>query len=177
MLSFISVLSFSFWCTAGAGLLAFASKKEYKFIAYLVFAEFAISKLAYTYLLLDFRAENSGVIYLIYIIIQCSILGLMNLFQTHKIIAVLIFANLSYNLFTVLQHIGIFMYIPLTDIFINFHLHFKTIVRTIMILELIYLLGITSYVGNYIRKHAFLDVNYIDDLFFIRRRLFVGNMA
>ena len=168
---------FSVWCTTIAGFLAIISAKQYKFIAYAVFAEFALSKLTYIYLFKDFRDENSGFIYLCYIMIQCMILGIMTTFQTHKIIALLIFINLSYNLCTTLQHIGIFMYIPFTSIFIDFHDNFKVFVRTIMILELTYLAWISAYVGNYIRKYTFLDINYIDDLFFIRRRLFVGNIS
>jgi len=158
---------FSLICTLVAVSLAAISAKQYRFIAYLVAIEFALHLIAYNYLFLDFRSNNSSGIYFIYILIQVNVLWIMYKNQTHFIIAGLIFINLTYNFLTILQHLG------LTSI--NFHDQYILIARTIMILELIYLLGITSYVGNYIRKHTFLDINYIDNLFFIRRRLFVGN--
>ncbi len=160
---------FSLTCTVAAGLLAAFSYKKYKFIAWLVAIEFALHFITYNYLFLDFRANNSAAIYLFYIIIQVVILDIMYNSQTHLIIAILIFSNLAYNFFTILQHIG------LTSI--NFHGPYVIVVRTIMVLELLYLLGITTYVGHYLRKHGTANIDHIDNLFHVRRWFPFGNLA
>lgn len=160
---------FSLICTLIAVSLAAISIKQYRFIAYLVAIEFALHLITYNYLFLEFRSNHSSFIYFLYILIQVNVLWIMYRNQTHFIIAALIFINLTYNFLTIIQHTGFTL--------INFHDPYILVARTIMILELIYLLGITSYVGNYIRKHKILDINRIDNLFFIRRRLFVGDLA
>jgi len=154
-------------CTLAAGFLAVISFKEYRFIAFLVFFEFSLHLVTYNYILLDIRSDNSSIIYLLYTIIQCLLLGIMNKFQVHRVIGILIFINLSYNFFTTLQHLGIFMYFGKTHL--NFHAYYKSIIGTIMILELFYLVGITSYVWTHFRKYKFLDINYIDNIFLVSR--------
>lgn len=160
---------FSLICTMVAGFLATISHKQYRFIAFLVFVEFALHFIIYNTLFLEFRADHSSAIYMFYSIIQVGVLYVMYKNETHFSIAALIFANLVYNFFTILQHLSITS--------INFHDSYQLIARCIMILELLYLLRITIYVENYARKHKSVDTNYIDHMFFIRRRLSAGDIS
>ena len=160
---------FDLICIMVAGFLATISHKQYRLVAFLVFVEFALHFIVFNTLLLDLRAGNSSVIYVLYSIIQVSILGIMYKNQIHFYIALLIFANLTYNFLTILQHLLIAPF--------DFHGSYKLIVGCIMTLELLYLLRITIYVENYGRKHGFININYIDRLFFIRRRFFDGDLA
>ena len=68
----------------------------------------------------------------------------------------LVFINLGYNVLTVSQYL-ITTY--------DFYALYYNFVGSIMVLELIYLAGITVYVSNYRRKYGFVNTSSIDKLF------------
>lgn len=159
---------FGLVCTMAAGILAVCTVRQYRFIALVVFVEFSLHKIAYQYGIIDTQAFNSSLLFAVYMIINTAALAAMYLVQTHRIIAILIFANLTYNFLSVLN----FIFIKSID----FYSSFSYVVGVIMILELLYLLGITTYVTK-LRRRGVLDIDHIDHLFFIRRRFYIGDMA
>lgn len=163
------IIEFDSICVIAVGLLAAISIEKYRFISGLILLEFLLHFLVYEFLFLDFRSMNSSVIYLFYIIIQALVLGLMYINQVHFIIAFLIFIDLIYNFCTVLQH--------LTITAIPFHDSYQLFARSIMMLEILYLLGITFYVRSSHRTNGFINITDIDNLFFIRRRLYNRNFV
>jgi len=128
----------------------------------LVALEFVMHKITYNYFFLELRSDNSGLIYVLYILIQVSVLLFMYMRQTHFVIAALIFLNLVYNFLTVLQHLNI------TGI--NFHNSYSYVISSIMILELLYLLGINIYVSAYLRRNRYFDIDALDSLILVWRR-------
>lgn len=152
---------FDYICIVVAFILARYSSREYRAIAYLLFAEFFLHQLAYIIGIQITDLLNPKAIYLAYIIIEALIIGAMIFIQAHLIIINLIFINLGYNVLTILQY-----YIPTY----NFFELFKLFVGVLMLLELIYLAGITGYVKNYRRKWGFINTNHIDKLFCVYRR-------
>jgi len=167
---------FNAFCILIVGLLASYASKEYKLVSVLMFLEFMGHEIAAQFGLIETRLLNPVLIYLVYMIIQASVLGTMFTFQLHPILALFIFINLAYNFCVTLQHIGVFLY-WIDGTFINFHKSWKLMANLIMSLEVLYLLGINTYVRNYTRKYKLLDIDYIDNLFCIRRRIFNGDMA
>ena len=163
-------------CILAVGLIAAYSTKEYKLVSVIMFLEFMLHEIAAQGGLIETRILNPVLIYLVYMMIQTGVLFAMFLFQLHPVLALIVFINLSYNFFTILQHVGLFFYWP-NGSYIDFHGGYRDFAQMIMLLELIYLLGITAYVGNYVRKHKFLDIDRIDRMFFIRRRFFDGDLA
>ena len=153
---------FDLICPFAAICLAAFSQKQYRFIALLVAFEFILHNLTYSYLFLDIRSNNSGLIYVLYMGIQAFVLWIMYMRQTHFIIAGLIFLNLVYNFFLVLQ----FTHITGVD----FYAYKSMVIMSIMVLELLYLLGITTYVSVYLKRNGYLDIDDIDSLFLIFRR-------
>ena len=162
-------LDFDLICVLAVGFFAAISIEKYRFISGLIFFEFLLHFIAYEFLFLDFRLSNSSAIYLFYIIIQAFVLGFMYLNQVHFIIAFLVFVDLIYNFCTVLQH--------LTITTIPFHDSYQLFARSIMMLEILYLLGMTFYVRSSHRKNGFINITDIDNLFFIRRRLYNRNFV
>lgn len=148
--------------TLAAFVLAAFSCKQYRYTSLLVAIEFAMHLITYNYLFLELRSENSSVIYVLYAFIQATILLFMYIKQTHFIIAALIFFNLFYNFLTVLQHLG--------HTNVNFHDPYVLVARTIMILELFYLLGTNIYVSAYLRRNRYFDIDALDSLILVWRR-------
>ncbi len=148
--------------TLAALTLAAFSAKQYRFIAILVACEFALGLIVYNHLFLELRSENSGLIYVLYAVIEVIFLLVMYMKQTHFMIAVLIFFNLIYNFLTVLQHIGITT--------VNFHDPYAYVIGSIMTLELLYLLGVNIYVSAYLRKNGYFDIDDLDSLLLVWRR-------
>ena len=160
---------FAVICPIAALILAAFSHPKYRFIAFVVVFEFAMSKIAYNYFFLESRAENSSLIYVLYSLIQVSVLFIMYMKQTHFIIAALVFLNLVYNFLTILQHLHITQ--------INFHDPYQYVVGTIMIMELLYLLGTNIYVSNYLRRNGYLDIDALDSLLLVWRRPINGHLV
>ena len=142
--------------------LAAFSHPKYRFIAILIAIEFIMHKITYNYLFLDIRANNSGLIYVLYMFVQAAVLLIMYMRQTHFIIAGLIFISLTYYFITTLQ------YIHITDV--DFYAYKSIVIRAIMILELLYLLGINIYVSAYLRRNGYLDIDAIDSFILVWRR-------
>ena len=159
---------FSLACIMVAGALAAYAVEEYKFIAVVVFMEFILHEIAHQYGIIDTQAFNSSLLFAVYMIINTVALAAMYLVQTHKVIAILIFANLVYNFLSVLN------YIFVKSMF--FYNSFSYVVGVIMFLELLYLLRINQYVAE-LKRSGTVDFDNIDRLFFIRRRIPVGNMG
>lgn len=145
---------FTLGSTIAAIFLAALSHKHYRFIALLVAFEFIAHKITYHYFFLELRSENSSLIYVLYIFIQASALLFMYIRQTHFMISLLVFSNLFYNFFMVLQ------FIHITEI--DFYKYKAFVIRPIMILELLYLAGVSSYFTNFLKKHRYPDIDYID---------------
>jgi len=151
---------FTYICILIAVLLAAFSIKEYRFISLVVALEFALHKLSYNFVFLDFRSENGWLIYIMYALIQlCAMFTLYKL-RSHFVIVGLLFINMVYNLSTAL---GYFY-----EEFIHIYYIYPYFVGTIMIFELFYLGLLNRYVINYRRKHGRLDFDYIDSVFRVR---------
>jgi len=153
----------------GAICLAAFSHKKYRFTAILVAIEFVLTWLAYEYVLIELRSKNPAIIYVLYIFIQTLVLTFMYAKQTHFIIAGLIFSNLVYYYLTILQFVNITS--------VNFYGYKDVVVSTIMILELIYLLGITTYVSQFLKRNGYIDIDTIDSFFLVRRRRHGWNLV
>jgi len=147
-------------CLFIAGFLAVRSVKRYRFIAWAVFIEFALHKIVYLYLFLDFRSENKWFIYLMYVSIQIPIMALLWYLKSHFVITGLIFINLVYNLLTVQAYFH--------QEFVPFYNAKDAFIGTIMIFELIYLGLLNRYVYNYRNKYGKPNFDYIDRVFRIR---------
>jgi len=156
-------------CLFIAGLLAVRSVKRYRFIAWAVFLEFALHKIAYLYFFLEFRSENKWFIYLMYVSIQIPIMALLLYLKSHFVITALIFINVVYNLLTVQAyfHQEFTLFYNAKDAFIG----------TIMIFELIYLGLLNRYVHNYRNKYGELNFDFIDRVFRVRGWHFIRGMA
>lgn len=152
---------FDYACILVAFLIARKSRPEYRAIAYLLLVEFVAHKTAYILGVELTDLLNPTGIYLTYIIIETLIIVAMVAIQAHTLIIALIFVNLGYNMLTISQY-SMSTY--------DFYSLYKYFVGSLMILELVYLIGIHRYVANYRRKHGFINVNYIDRMFFIYRR-------
>lgn len=144
-----------------AFLIARKSCPEYRAIAYLVLVEFAAHKVAFILGIQLTDLLNPKAIYLTYIIIEMLIIVAMIAIQAHIFIIALIFINLGYNMLTISQY-NISTY--------DFFWLYKYFVGGLMILELVYLIGISGYVANYRRKYGVINVNYIDRMFCVYRR-------
>jgi len=151
---------FDYTCILVAFILARYSSQEYRAIAYLMLAEFFFHKLAYVLGIQLTDLLNPKAIYLAYIIIQMLIIVAMLAIQAHMIVIGLIFINLGYNMLTISQF-NMSTY--------DFYGFYKYFVGGLMLLELIYLIGISRYVANYRRKHGSINVNYIDRMFCVYR--------
>ena len=152
---------FTYICILIAFILTRYSRPEYRVIAYILLVEFAAHKLAYILGIQLTNLLNPSGIYLAYIVIELLAIAAMLRYQSHFAIASLIFINLGYNMLTISQYV-----MPTYD----FYGSYKLFAQSIMILELIYLAGITVYVANYRRKHGLINISYIDRMFCIRRR-------
>ena len=150
---------FVYFCILIAAILARYSRQEYRVIAYILLAEFAAHEIVY---ILGIRLTdllNPAGIYLAYAIIELLAIVAMVKYQAHLAIAMLVFINLGYNALTVSQYLITTTY--------DFYALYYNFVGSIMVLELIYLAGITVYVSNYRRKYGFVNTSSIDRLFFI----------
>jgi len=149
---------FTYICILIAFVLTRFSRPEYRVIAYILLAEFAAHKLAYIFGIQITDLLNPQGIYLAYAIIELLAIVAMLKYQCHLAIAALIFINLGYNMLTISQYV-----MPTYD----FYGSYKVFTQSIMILELLYLAGITVYVSNYRRKYGFINTTNIDKLFCI----------
>ena len=147
---------FTYLCILAAFALTRFSRPEYRVIAYILLAEFAAHKLAYILGIQLTSILNPQGIYLAYAAIELLAIIAMIKYQCHLTIALLIFINLGYNMLTISQY-----YMETYD----FYGSYQFFVQTIMILELVYLAGITAYVSNYRRKYGLVNTNSIDRLF------------
>lgn len=159
---------FSLICIAVAGFLAAVSVKEYRFAAIVLFMEFTLHKFSHTFLFLDLRATNPVYIFVIYAVIQTVALWALTKVQTHFFLAAIIFVNLLYNSFLIGQYLGFTT--------MDFYTPKKIIYRIIMIIELLYLAGISSYASRYIKSTGSININYLDNLFCIKRKFSNGNI-
>lgn len=151
---------FGYYCIIAAAYLLGCSIKEYRFIAFAVFLEFLLHKLAFNHLFLEYRAEDKSLIFYIYASIQLPVIYLLAKIKSHFVISGLIFINMIYNLS-----------IPFTfkyETFINIYLAKDYFIGTIMIMELIYLGLLSQHARNYITKRWSVDGNYIDSVFCVR---------
>lgn len=156
---------FDYFCIIAAFVLALNSSREYRAIAYLLFTEFFFHKLVYIAGIQVTDLLNPKAIYLTYIIVQMLIIVAMIAIQAHITILILIFINLAYNMLTIAQFNAVEKGLNYYD----FYSLYKYFVGGLMLLELIYLAGISRYVANYRRKHGFISVNHIDRMFYIYR--------
>lgn len=160
---------FTLFCSIVAALLAAFSIKEYRFIAYVVATEFIAHKVAF--LLFNDLSNSLGgwLIYLIYASLQFAAIYLMWRLQSHFAITMLFFINMLYNLSTACGYVY--------EEFIIFYYVYPYFVGTIMIMELAYLGLLNQYVARYGVKRGDCDIDYIDRLFRVRRRLCDGGLV
>lgn len=160
---------FAYYCIIIAALFAGNSVKEYRFIALAVFAEFLLHKLAYNHLFLDFRSENKGFIFYMYAMIQAPIAYYLYKVKSHFVITFLIIMNFLYNLA-----------IPLSFNAVEFEFIYyakNPIIRTIMVMELIYIGLLSQYVRDYLMQQGITNDNdYLDRLFCVRGWNFKGSV-
>jgi len=149
-------------CLLIAGILMHRAVKEYSTAALIVFIEFALHGIIYQGGFVETRWLNGGPLHLAYMFIQIFALILMWRTQTHIIITLLIGFNLTLNYLIVLQFLEVH-YWPV-------HQNFIPTARSIMVLELLYLLGITDYVENYHRKYGYVNFIDIDHMLCVWRR-------
>ncbi len=154
---------FTYACIAAAFLLLTASCKEYSLIAFFVFMEFALHKIIYVVGVEYSEGLQGAELYVAYMAAEALALAMMYRYQAHLFITALIFTNLLYNFLTTLHHLGITA--------IDFHGYYPSIVQPIMILELLYLAGISAYVRRSLKKHGFINVDDISRTFRIRSRV------
>lgn len=154
---------FTWVCSAIALTLSLFARSEYRLIALIVTAEFCAHKLAYMYLFIDLRAEHPFLIYMIYAAIQVATLSLMYIFQSHFAITTLIVINLGYNCLTAAG----FFHSSLIPLYYSY----QGFVGAIMVLELIYLLVLTTYVRAIASKWTDDSRDIVDILFRVRRGL------
>lgn len=111
---------------------------QFKIIPLLMLIEFSGHQLAY-WVGLELTGFLGRVsIYISYMAIQVGILAYMYRNKIYSGITILILANLIYNFLTVLHH--------LSYTTVNFHGMYASVVGTIMILEILYLLRIKLHV-------------------------------
>ena len=161
---------FGYYCIIIAAFLAGNAVKEYKLIAIAVFAEFLLHKLAYNHLLLDFRSENKFFIFYVYAIIQLPIMCLLVKIKSHFVITGLILINFIYNLA-----------IPLSFFNADFKFIYyakEGVIRSIMVMELIYIGFLSQYVRDYLVRSKIASSNdYIDRLFRVRGWPFARSLS
>ena len=158
---------FGYICIAIALILALRSSIEYRAIGYLVLLEFVLHKLAFVTGFQLVYILKGSLLFLSYIFIELLAIYLMYKMQSHLVITLLIFVNLIYNVLTISQYVN-FTY--------DFYALYSNFVGVIMVLELIYLAGLSQYVANYRRKHGRVDINSVDSLFRVRRLIRGGNI-
>jgi len=137
------------------------SIKEYSAIAFIVLCEFVLHKLVYVVGIQLTDWLEYSTLYLVYIIIELLALFLMYKFKSHMTIALLIFANLIYNILTISQYVN-FTY--------DFYAQYSTAIGSIMIIELTYLIGLNGYIRNKWNDGR-VDFDYINRLFRVGDRL------
>lgn len=160
---------FNYYCIIVAALILGRVHSRYKFIAWAVFIEFALHKLAYNHLLIDLRSDYNWVIFYIYAAIQLPIICILYKLKCHFFISFWMGVNMLYNLSIPLSFFDskfIWIYYS-KDMFIG----------TIMMLELIYLGWLCEYVNNSKRRSGNVDYDRIDRLFRVFTRGFGGKMA
>lgn len=151
---------FAYICIAICFLIARNSRQEYRAIAYLMLFEFSAHQL--TYIIGEQWLKIPGIwLYTIYAMIELLAIVALRLFQSHLAIMALIIISLVYNVLVVSQY-----KLPVYDYMENY----KTVMRSVMILEMLYLGMLTAYVGNFRRKHGFISTTHIDRMFSVRRR-------
>lgn len=124
---------FDLTCIALALFLLLFSSSQFKVIFYIVIIEFIAHQLAYR------LGIAEPFLYLTYAAINLSAIFMLSHFKAHFLIAALFLMNLCYNVLTLSQYIY-----PIYD----FYGLYADFVGAIMALELIYLVGITSYVSR-----------------------------
>jgi len=134
---------FDLACLALAVTFSILASKEFRVLSAIVAFEFLACFFAYNFLLLDVRSENSSLIYLIYIFIQTCVIMMLYRYKAHRVIVGLVFLNLTYNMLTASQYVASTSY--------DFYSNYKFNMGFIMLLELIYMLGITGYVQRIIK--------------------------
>ena len=151
---------FGYSCILICLILARNSRPEYKFIAYVLLAEFVAHKLIY--LICDQLMNIPGsFLYTLYIVAELTAIIYIQIYQSHRIITAFILFTILYNVLVVSQYS-----MPVYDYVENYGL----IMGIVMLLELAYLGMLTKYVANFRRKHGFISVGHIDSMFSIRRR-------
>lgn len=130
---------FGYICILIALVLFLISVKEYSAIAFIVLCEFVLHKVFYIVGIQLTELLEYSALYLSYIIIELLALFLMYKFQSHMTITLLIFANLIYNILTISQYVN-YTY--------DFYSLYSAFVGSIMILELMYLIGLNGYIRN-----------------------------
>ena len=149
---------FDYFCILTALILTRYSRQEYRVIAYILVAEFSAHKIAYILGIQITDLLDPTGIYAVYALIELFAIVVMLKYQAHLAIAALVFINLGYNMLTISQFV-----MPTY----NFYGNYGLFVQSIMILELLYLAGITVYVSNYRRKYGFVNTSSIDKLFLV----------
>lgn len=177
---------FSPGCILAAGLLAAFTVKEYRLVAMIVFLEFLLHQVIYYFGVVQTGILRSAFLYVAYMAIQVIALYLLYKFQTHFIISALLFLNLLFNFVIIIEYINVSTmdtynnYLVALDSYRAAKIIWIDAVGIIMIFELIYLLGINTYVAGYIRKNGPIkrdDIDYLDRLFSVRRKLLSGGVV
>ena len=159
---------YAYACILTAYLLAIKSDARYRAISYLLLFEFAAHEVVYVFCYQITELLQGESLLLAYIAIQTLTIYLMVHIQAHLAITLLILINIGYNVLTISQYVINYY---------DFYSIYPSFVGVIMALELIYLLGLSKYVGTYIRKHGGFNTSYIDKLFYVSRGIRLGRVS
>ena len=124
---------FDLACIAIALFLLLFSADQFKIIFYIIIYEFVAHQIVYR------LGIPEPFLYLAYSAINLSAIFMLSHFKAHFLIAALFLMNLCYNVLTLSQYVY-----PIYD----FYGLYADFIGAIMVLELIYMIGITSYVSR-----------------------------
>ena len=148
---------FGYICMAMCFILARYSRPEYRVISYLLAFEFLAHKIVYV--IGDQLLSIPGsLLYTLYLVSELIAMSYLILFKSHLAIITFILISLVYNALVVSQYSY-----PVYD----YMQHYQIVMKTVMLLEMVYLGMLTAYVANFRRKHGFINASHIDRMFFI----------
>ena len=135
---------------------------NYRDIATVIFVGFAMHAVYSTIILKVLMIDESAHIFLAYISIQLMSLLVLNRLNATTTLKLLVFLNLTYNLLAILHYLRV-TYVG--EMQFSFYSNYNLIVGSIMVTELLYLLGKGTNVAIYGRTKGLVACNYIGNKF------------
>ncbi len=145
-----------------AGWIAIRSNENYRDIATVIFIGFAMHAVYSAIILKYLVIDESAHIFLAYMSIQLVSLLVLNRLKATITLKLLVFLNLTYNLLAILHYLRV-TYVG--EMQFSFYSNYNLIVGSIMVAELLYLLGKGTNVVIYGRKQGLTAYNCISNRF------------